>query len=331
MGTCLGFDFTTTSRTTNNPDTLVPTFGHYSSSSAGLTGPTTNQTSSYDNYTISPSNTTAANSSYTLTYMNNFYQNAAYATTLIRAFDSYTSTDGGNTWTAPTSGSPQLPPSSYASVPGGDVPLFKSGAPRLTPRPSRTWWGAALAERLVGARRLLQLHQRLALQRGLGTEQLCERHLLRLYPGARLLRQDLFHLAARPAPAARLTARPRSSSYFTASAFQQYLTDLGIATATTGSTLAAATRRLSTTDTGRPTDLALAQRRRHDAQHLPDHERLRPRRQPHAQTTDPSTSRSCVSTTGTTRSTTWARPPATGGSASSAPTTIPSCSTLPGH
>src|SRR5271169_5478324 len=39
------------------------------------------------------SNTTVANTSYSLTYINNFYQNAAYATTLIRAFDSYTSTD----------------------------------------------------------------------------------------------------------------------------------------------------------------------------------------------------------------------------------------------
>ncbi len=60
--------------------------------------------------------------------MNNFYQNAAYAATLIRAFDSYTSTDGGNTWTPPTTGTPQLPPNSYASAPGGDVPLFKNGS-----------------------------------------------------------------------------------------------------------------------------------------------------------------------------------------------------------
>ena len=59
-----------------------------------------------------------------MTYINGFYQNAAYASTLIRAFDSFTSTDGGNTWSAPSSGSPTLPPSSYASVPGGDVPLF---------------------------------------------------------------------------------------------------------------------------------------------------------------------------------------------------------------
>ena len=60
MGTCLGFDFYTTSRTTNNPDTLIPTFGQYSSSNAGLQGPSTNQTSSDESYTISPSNTTAA-------------------------------------------------------------------------------------------------------------------------------------------------------------------------------------------------------------------------------------------------------------------------------
>ncbi len=128
MGTCLGFDWYTTSRTSNNPDPLVPTFGHYSSSNAGLIGPSTNQTSSYENMTISPSNTTAGNASYALTYINGFYQNAAYASTLIRAFDSYTSTDGGNTWTAPTSRSPTLPPASYASNPGGDNPLFFLGS-----------------------------------------------------------------------------------------------------------------------------------------------------------------------------------------------------------
>ena len=128
MGTCLGFDFYTSSRTTNNPDTLVPTFGPYSSSSAVMQGPSTNRTSGDENYTISPSNTTASNSSYARTYVNNFYQNAAYASTLIRAFDSYTSSDGGNTWSPPTNGTPVLPPTSYASVPGGDVPLFKSGS-----------------------------------------------------------------------------------------------------------------------------------------------------------------------------------------------------------
>jgi Flp pilus assembly protein TadG len=128
MGTCLGYDFYTTSRTTNNPDTLVPTFGAYSSSPA-LIGPTSARTSAYDNYTISASNTTAPNTSYTRTYVNNFYQQAAYATPLVRAFDSYTSNDGGTTWSAPSTGaSPVLPPSTYASTPGGDVPLFKNGS-----------------------------------------------------------------------------------------------------------------------------------------------------------------------------------------------------------
>ena len=128
MGTCLGFDFYTTSRTSNNPDPLFPTFGHYSSASANLQGPTTTQVSADDSYSISPSNTTAGNASYTLTYVNNFYSNNAYATPLIRAFDSYTSSDGGSTWVAPTTGTPQLPPTSYATTPGGDVPLFKSGS-----------------------------------------------------------------------------------------------------------------------------------------------------------------------------------------------------------
>jgi hypothetical protein len=125
MGTCLRYDFYTASAGTNNPDTNVPTFGQYSSGSAILKGSTGNQTSSFDNYTISPSNATAPNSSYSLTYMNNFYQNAAYATPLVRAFDSYTSNDGGATWTAPTTGTPKYYGATYASVPGGDVPLFK--------------------------------------------------------------------------------------------------------------------------------------------------------------------------------------------------------------
>jgi hypothetical protein len=47
---------------------------------------------------------------------------------LIRAFDSFSSTDGGNTWSAPTSQRPQLPASTYATTPGGDVPLFSSGS-----------------------------------------------------------------------------------------------------------------------------------------------------------------------------------------------------------
>jgi Flp pilus assembly protein TadG len=128
-GTMLGFDITLPSRATNNPDTVVPTFGHYSSASASLIGTTSNRTSVYDNYTVSPSNTTAANASYTQTYINGFYQNALSASTLIRAFDSYTSVDGGKTWSAPAGGTtPALPPASYATTPGGDAPLFVNGS-----------------------------------------------------------------------------------------------------------------------------------------------------------------------------------------------------------
>ena len=48
---------------------------------------------------------------------------------LVRAFDSYTSTDGGSTWSAPSGGAtPQLPPASFATTPGGDVPLFVKGS-----------------------------------------------------------------------------------------------------------------------------------------------------------------------------------------------------------
>jgi Flp pilus assembly protein TadG len=129
MGTCLGFDFWTQTRTTNNPDPLYPRFGAYSSSGAAVQGPSANRTSGVDNYTIPPSNTTAANASYSLTYVNGFYQNAAYATPLIRAFDSYTSSDGGITWSPPSgTASPQLPPATYATTPGGDVPLYQKGS-----------------------------------------------------------------------------------------------------------------------------------------------------------------------------------------------------------
>lgn len=145
MGTCLGFDFYTPTRSTNNPDPVFPKFGHYSSASAAMQGPTTDRSSSYDSYAISPSNTTAPTSSYALTYVNNFYQNAAYASPLVRAFDSYTSLDGGAAWSPPTTGTPVLPPASYANVPGGDVPLFVKS--------STTSYAATVAGVLGGATR----------------------------------------------------------------------------------------------------------------------------------------------------------------------------------
>ena len=211
FGTCLGFDFWSSARTTNNPDTVVPTFGHYSAGNAAtyLQGPSTNSTSAVDSYTISPSNTTVSNSSYTRTYINNFYQNAAYAGTLVRAFDSYTSTDGGNTWTAPTSGGPLLPPASYTTVPGGDVPLFFSG--------STTNYAQEVEDvvewRLLRRNAAWELDGYSNYVNGSNTNfasgltsyptgltaggPIRFRSVQRLHEGARLLRQDFFHLAPR--------------------------------------------------------------------------------------------------------------------------------------
>jgi hypothetical protein len=128
FGTLLGFDFYTPTRSTNNPDPTIPAYMHYSANNANMKGPNGNRTSGASNYTISPTNTTVTNASYAQTYVNSFYQNNAFTTPLIRAFDSYSSSDGGLTWTAPTTQLPQLPPASYGTTPGGDVPLLKKNS-----------------------------------------------------------------------------------------------------------------------------------------------------------------------------------------------------------
>ncbi len=214
MGTCLGFDFYTTSRTSNNPDTLIPTFGHYSSGNAGLKGPSTNQTSSDDSYTISPSNTTAANSSYSLTYVNNFLQGTAYATPLVRAFDSYSSSDGGKTWTAPTHGERRncLPPP-WPPTPGGDVPLFKSGSTSTYATDVKDVVGSTTRNAAWELDGYSNYTNGSLSNAALGTEQLHERAILRLYPGSRLLRPDLLHLAPRPASAAQYRDSDRVEQY----------------------------------------------------------------------------------------------------------------------
>jgi Flp pilus assembly protein TadG len=136
FGTLLGYDFYTSSRVTNNPDTVVPGFGQYSDSTvrSSVVGTSSNRTSGADNYTISPTNTTTTNSYYAQTYINSFYQQDAYAQPIVRAFDSYSSTDGGLTWSPPSTQMPQLPgitspPNmTYATTPGGDCPLYKQGS-----------------------------------------------------------------------------------------------------------------------------------------------------------------------------------------------------------
>jgi Flp pilus assembly protein TadG len=124
FGTCLRYDpLSSLTSGSNNPDPLYPQWGPYSASGVGssIQGPNTDPsyTLGSGNYTIAPANTTTpvptGGSPYAMqTYVNSFYQNAASTSanptpTLIRAFDSYSSTDGGNTWTAPTTQRPQLP------------------------------------------------------------------------------------------------------------------------------------------------------------------------------------------------------------------------------
>ena len=146
-------------RVTNNPDTNVPTFGHYSSSNAGLTGTTSTRSSATDSYSVALSNFTVTNTSYNLLYINSFYSNAAYASTLVRAFDSSTSTDNGKTWAALLA-----PPrrscsaSTYATTPGGDVPMFKSGSTSIYAQHVQDVVSSEAAQCFVESGWLFQLH-----------------------------------------------------------------------------------------------------------------------------------------------------------------------------
>jgi Flp pilus assembly protein TadG len=146
-GSMLGYDIVQNTRATNNPDTTVPTFGHYSSSGAVLVDNSSNRISAYDSYTITPSNTTTGNASYTSTYINTYYQNDAYASTWVRAFDSYSSADSGKTWSPPSSQTPQLPPATYTTTPGGDVPLFSRGSTTTYAKTVSDVWGSSSRRR----------------------------------------------------------------------------------------------------------------------------------------------------------------------------------------
>jgi len=134
FGTALRYDpLSSVASGSNNPDPLYPIWGAYSSiqsttptngTTNSMQGPNTNPsyTLGDGNYTIAPANTTTpvptgGSPSAMQTYVNSFYQNNASSAgnvppsasnPLIRAFDSYSSTDG-NTWTAPTTQRPQLP------------------------------------------------------------------------------------------------------------------------------------------------------------------------------------------------------------------------------
>ena len=185
-----------------------------------MQGPSTNQTSSDESYTISPSNTTTANASYTQLYINSFYQNSNYTTPLVRAFDSFTSSDGGNTWTAPTSGSPTLPPSSYTSVPGGDVPLFKSGSTSTYATDVKDVVGSTTRNASWELDGYSKLHERLALECSFRPEQLYVPHPLRVIRRGQ-------HTTARPSSSGPPTRIPLSSSNSTQ--FNQFFADFGYA------------------------------------------------------------------------------------------------------
>ena len=90
----LGVDYATATRTTNNPDTVYPTWGHYSSGSAGLQA--TSFTSPYDAANIS-----ATTSDGRPPIIQDFYQDSS----------------GTAAWSAASSG--------YATTPGGD-PAMKT-------------------------------------------------------------------------------------------------------------------------------------------------------------------------------------------------------------
>ena len=210
----------------------MPTFGHYSSANAGLNGPSTQSNFSGESYTISPSNTTAANSSYSLTYVNNFYQNAAYASTLIRAFDSYSSTDGGVTWTAPTSAKAAVAyrhriattsrAATYRCSSSGSTSTYATDVKDVVGSTTRNkWWELdGYSSYTNGTFR----------ERDVGTERLYASTVLRLHAGAGLLRQDLLHLASRPASAAEYRHRHVVEQHRQrSSTINQFLQDFGYA------------------------------------------------------------------------------------------------------
>jgi hypothetical protein len=323
MGTCLGFDFYPTSRTTNNPDTLIPTFSHYSSSSAGLQGPSSNRTSGSSSYTIPPSNTTATNASYTKTYINNFYQNAAYASPLVRAFDSYTSFDGGNTWSPPGSGAqPVLPPTSYASVPGGDVPLFASGSTTTYAKTVKDVLNSSTRNAVWELDGYSNYTNGSLSNAAVGQSSYANAAFYGYTQGPGYYGKTFFIWP--PDPRQPLTTTSDASQ------IKQFLMDFGYTSTD-----------FSNTTTGPPLNGIFGPTTTTGSRNWPwpndggsslssylTSKATRPASPPaSSRPRTPSTSRSCGCTTGTTWSTAWEQPRATGASGSSARWTIPSCST----
>ena len=196
MGTCLGFDFYPTSRTSNNPDALIPTFGQYSSNNANLQGPTTNQTSNDDElYDLSQQYDCTK-----LLIRQNLREQLLSKRRL--RFDPDPGfrflyqhgrrqyLDCADLWRAGASAH------IICHRTGGRCSAFQVGEHHDVRHGCQGCGKQYHQEQRMGARRLLELHERFAFQRGRGTEQLYKCALQRLYARTRLLRRDLLHLAS---------------------------------------------------------------------------------------------------------------------------------------
>ena len=244
--------------------------------------------------------------------------------TLIRAFDSYTSTDGGSTWTAPTSGIAAVA-SHLLRLRAGRrrAPLHQRAARRPTPQTVKDVVGSTSRNASWELDGYSNYTNGSLSNAASGQSSYTNAPFYGYTQGPGYYGKTFFIWPPDPrqplTTTQQLDARSSSSSPISATRRTDF---------SSGDDRPAAQRHLQRHGhLGQP-ELALAQRRRHDARHLSDHEGLHPRGQPQAHDDGcRSTSRSCGSTPGTTWSTTWARPPATGGCGSSAPTTTPSCST----
>ena len=158
----VGVDYATATRTTNNPDSNVPAWGHYSSGSAGLTA--SSFTEPYE-----AANITATTSDGRPAIVNDFYTNST----------------GTPAWSAQSSG--------YASVPGGD-PFLK-----INKNAGGTYCTCAADLLNIGspASNSARRHVRELRLQGLRHE---SHGCPGLYRGTRLLGQDVLPLASRIRP-----------------------------------------------------------------------------------------------------------------------------------
>ena len=137
--------------------------------------------------------------------------------TLIRAFDSYTSTDGGNTWTRADFRIAGVASHLVCLRAGRRRAAFQvRAARRPMPQTVKDVLGSTTRNASWELDGYSNYTNGSLSNAASGQSRLYKCALLRLHAGARLLRQDLLHLAPRPAPAAddrqQLDRRSSSSS-----------------------------------------------------------------------------------------------------------------------